>query len=256
MIHKSRQALRHLNHVIDRQNRLLSVGSCKVLQTYQVSLSEQQIWSAALLTLVPVPLKINVMTFSKSHDIQVMTLVFHPTKQISWHSASNVMTLISWNWGVDIRLKVNFWWRWRKTITIHIVVPYSSNVCENSLVQWNVWIHRLPRENVSTMSPALGGCNFSSFDILLTFTLCQCNVMSLLNNLSGTEVWGGCGCEVSCGGHHRQRGKTTMGSALGRAVVDFISSTQYEQIPIIFGVWPFWLTPFFFRSITFWRVYG
>ena len=30
-----------------------------------------------------------------------------------------------------------------------------------------------------------------------------------------------------------------------------LSSTQYEQIPIIFGVWPFCLTPFFFRSITF-----
>ena len=25
-----------------------------------------------------------------------------------------------------------------------------------------------------------------------------------------------------------------------------LSSTQYEQIPIIFGAWPFWLTPFFF----------
>ena len=35
-----------------------------------------------------------------------------------------------------------------------------------------------------------------------------------------------------------------------------LSSTQYEQIPIILGVWPFWLTPFFFRSITFWRAYG
>ena len=32
-----------------------------------------------------------------------------------------------------------------------------------------------------------------------------------------------------------------------------LPSTQYEQMPIIFGVWPFWLTPFFFRSITFWR---
>ena len=31
----------------------------------------------------PVPLKINFMTFSKSHDIKVMTLVFRPTKQIS-----------------------------------------------------------------------------------------------------------------------------------------------------------------------------
>ena len=35
-----------------------------------------------------------------------------------------------------------------------------------------------------------------------------------------------------------------------------LSSTQYEQIPIILGVWPFWLTPFVFRSITFWRAYG
>ena len=35
-----------------------------------------------------------------------------------------------------------------------------------------------------------------------------------------------------------------------------LSSTQYEQIPIILRVWPFWLTPFFFRSITFWRAYG
>ena len=54
------------------------------------------------------------------------------------------------------------------------------------LVQWNVWIHRLPRKNVSTMSPALVGRNFSSVDILLTFMLCQCNVMTLLNNVSGT----------------------------------------------------------------------
>ena len=72
-------------------------------------------------------------------------------------------------------------------VTMHkMVVPYNSNVCENSLVQWNVWVHRLPRENVITMSLVLVGHNFSSVDILLTFTLCQCNVMTLLNNLSGT----------------------------------------------------------------------
>ena len=35
-----------------------------------------------------------------------------------------------------------------------------------------------------------------------------------------------------------------------------LSSTQYEQIPIILVVWPFWLTLFFFQSITFWRAYG
>ena len=35
-----------------------------------------------------------------------------------------------------------------------------------------------------------------------------------------------------------------------------LSSTRYEQIPIIFVVRPFWPTPFFFRPIKFWRVYG
>ena len=67
---------------------------------------------------------------------------------------------------------------------------------------------------------------------------------------------GGWGCEVSCGGHHGPRGKTTTGSALDGAVFWHHSNTQYEQIPIILGVWSFWLTPFFFRSITFWRAYG
>ena len=35
-----------------------------------------------------------------------------------------------------------------------------------------------------------------------------------------------------------------------------LSSTQCEQIPIILGVWPFWLTLFFFRPITFGGAYG
>ena len=70
-----------------------------------------------------------------------------------------------------------------------MVVPYNSNACENSLVQWNVWIHWLPRENVITMSLVLVGRNFNSVDFLLTFTLYQCNVMTLLNNLSGTGAW-------------------------------------------------------------------
>ena len=34
------------------------------------------------------------------------------------------------------------------------------------------------------------------------------------------KCWGGWGCEVSCGGHHRLRGKTTTGSALDEAVFD------------------------------------
>ena len=62
-------------------------------------------------------------------------------------------------------------------VTMHeIIVPYSNDVFENSLVQWNVRILRLPRENVSTMSPALAGRHVSSVDI---FWQLRCaNVMS------------------------------------------------------------------------------
>ena len=156
--------------------------------------------------------KANLMTFCvKFHDINLMTLG-------RWHSTKNwilvkvkennhntcVLNLLN---GIDrhfllikmflVCLKINMrhskkhWCGNLPTstcdVTMHVmVVPYSSNVCENSLVQWNVWIHRLPRENVSTMSSVLVGHNLSSVDILLTFMLCQCNVLTLLNNLSGT----------------------------------------------------------------------
>ena len=39
--------------------------------------------------------------------------------------------------------------------------------------------------------------------------------------------WGGWGCEVSCCGYHRPRGKTTMGSALDGAVFDFAQILAY-----------------------------
>ena len=53
-------------------------------------------------------------------------------------------------------------------------------------------------------------------------------------------AWDGRGCEVSCGGHHRQRGETTTGSAMDGAVIDFTQILaylvhNYEQIPIVLG---------------------
>ena len=52
---------------------------------------------------------------------------------------------------------------------------------------------------------------------------------------SGTlrpKFWGAWGYEVSCGGHHRLRGKTTTGSALDGAVFDI---AQYW--PIQYTIW-------------------
>ena len=40
-------------------------------------------------------------------------------------------------------------------------------------------------------------------------------------------IWGGWGCEVSCGGHHQPRGKTTTGSALDGAVFDIAQILAY-----------------------------
>ena len=45
MIHKYRQALQHQDHVIDRQNRLLSTGSCKMLQTCHTSNMDMTGWA-------------------------------------------------------------------------------------------------------------------------------------------------------------------------------------------------------------------
>ena len=44
---------------------------------------------------------------------------------------------------------------------------------------------------------------------------------------SPAGAWGGWGCEVSCGGHHRLRGKTTTGSALDGAVFDITQILAY-----------------------------
>ena len=44
------------------------------------------------------------------------------------------------------------------------------------------------------------------------------------------KIGGGWGCEVSCGGHHRPRGKTTTGSALDGAVFDIAQIRASENI--------------------------
>ena len=62
---------------------------------------------------------------------------------------------------------------------------------------------------------------------------------------------GGWGCEVSCGGHHRPKGKTTTGSALDGAVFDIAQILAYlvhnmsrSQLYLGFGHFG-WLPSFF-----------
>ena len=46
-------------------------------------------------------------------------------------------------------------------------------------------------------------------------------------NIPEEQQWGGWGCEVFCGGHHRPRGKTTTVSALDGAVFDIAQILAY-----------------------------
>ena len=48
-----------------------------------------------------------------------------------------------------------------------------------------------------------------------------------IREMKALEFWGGWGCEVSCGGHHPLRGKTTTGSALDGAVLDIAQILAY-----------------------------
>ena len=117
-----------------------------------------------------------------------------------------------------------------------------------------------------------------------------CIVYYLLHNDSNAYIsflcinkWGGRGCKVSCGGHHRLRGKTTTGSALDwvlfdmgqilaylvhnmiRSQIDESTARRHLKSPqslsgrslhltsvtIILLFLPFGLTPSLFRSIAF-----
>ena len=74
--------------------------------------------------------------------------------------------------------------------------------------------------------------------------------MHLIQYVS-VPLWGGWGCEVSCGGHHRPRGKTTTGSALDGTVFDIAQILAYlvhnmsrSQLYLRFGHFV-WLPSFF-----------
>ena len=89
----------------------------------------------------------------------------------------------------------------------------------------------------------------------------QCGTLSFsvllgsLDNLGWVGLWGFLWWAPSAKrkDHH---GVSSGWSSVWHRSNTGLSGTQYEQIPIILGVWPCWLTPFFFRSITFWPAYG
>ena len=72
-----------------------------------------------------------------------------------------------------------------------------------------------------------------------------CTTLCLHAEFVATD-WDGWGCEVSCGGHHRPRGKTTTGSALDGAQIlaYLVHNMSRSQLYLGFGHFG-WLTSFF-----------
>ena len=102
------------------------------------------------------------------------------------------------------------------------------------------WVPRDLTDGKSTLVQVMAWCRQAT-----SHYLSQCWPRSL------SPYWGGWGCEVSCGGHHRPRGKTTTGSALDGAVFDIAQILAYlvhnmsrSQLYLGFGHFG-WLPSFF-----------
>ena len=89
---------------------------------------------------------------------------------------------------------------------------------------WNTCVIRISLGSNNTMTSTFI-CNFcvslSSRNYSDVYIYLQLLCLALVT------VWGGWDCEVSCGGHHRLRGKTTTGSALDGAVFDIAQILAY-----------------------------
>ena len=101
--------------------------------------------------------------------------------------------------------------------------------------------------NQISLIHGLGWVGLWGLDLLLS------NQISLIHGLGWVGLWGFLWWAPSA------KRKDHHGVSSGWSSTWFhsntgLTGTQYEQIPIIFGVWTFWLTVFFFRSIIFWQV--
>ena len=136
------------------------------------------------------------------------------------------------NWSTNISIYIWF-------ILSHKYLTACSWLCATmvALEFWIVCIH--------------SGCTCCHLQVTLLKQWGWCRLLGF---------GGGWGCEVSCGGHHRLRGKTTTGSALDGAMFDIAEILAYlvhnmSRSQLYLGFGHFGWLPFFW-SITVWRAYG
>ena len=131
------------------------------------------------------------------------------------------------------------------------------SVCKTTHLQAIIWMKTECTDPFRSLGQEVRSKNTFMSGISLPFYY---NMLSkiwhcFLDNLGWVGLWGFLWWAPSAKrkDHH---GVSSRWSSVWHRSNTVLSSTQYEQIPIILGVWPFWLTPFFFRSITFWRACG
>ena len=121
-------------------------------------------------------------------------------------------------------------WRSNPSITarnVHGILGLLTFMA--TLVPWGqMHLHRIKWWATEAWCQEVG---FWSNQITVTPTIphqvAQWASPAIFQTYSHWATWGGWGCGVSRGGHHRRRGKNTMGSALDGAVLDFTQILAY-----------------------------
>ena len=123
-------------------------------------------------------------------------------------------------------------WRGIRDLLAQLMYPYLAelSLCENARL----------RDVLRFCFPFLW-CHLLEFLILLSLQ----EIHPFLNWRGWVGLWGLLWWAPSAKrkDHH---GVSSGWSSVWHCPNTGLSSTQYEQIPIILGVWPFWLTHFFF----------
>ena len=147
-------------------------------------------------------------------------------------------------------ISVTAWWIFTVRSSVELSRPVVVH-CHGHLPICPIWACPWAKNlsNLAQIGSRLCGTHISET------TGCIYPIWSFMDLSGPVGLWGFLWWAPSAKGkdHH---GVSSGWSSVWHRSNTGLSSTQYEQIPIILGIWPFWLTPFFFRSITFWRAYG
>ena len=113
---------------------------------------------------------------------------------------------------------------------------FADDTFKHIFVKENVWIlieislkfvPEGPINNIPALVQIMAWCRPGDKPLSEPMMVCLPTHICVTRPQWVNSLGGGWGCEVSCGGHHRQRGKTNTGSALDGAVLYFTQILAY-----------------------------